>query len=82
MTSQNKRNRSKKASLTKFILFSIIIGQAFTKEIGGLLVKNNILKGDPPGQYTGVRSGEDVDEKAIDDGEANRDIAIKIESLI
>ena len=55
MTSQNKRNRSKKASLTKFILFSIIIGQAFTKEIGGLLVENNILKGDPPGQFTGVR---------------------------
>ena len=43
MTSQNKRNRSKKISLTNVIPFSIIIGQAFTKEIGGLLVENNIL---------------------------------------
>ena len=50
MTSQNKRNRSKKISLTNIILFSIIIGQAFPKERGGLLVENNILKGDPPGQ--------------------------------
>ena len=49
------------------MLFSINIGQAFTKEIGGLLVENNILKGDPPGQHTGVRSGEEVNERAIDD---------------
>ena len=45
-----KRNRSKEISLTNFILLSVIIGQAFMKEIGGLLVENNILKGDPPGQ--------------------------------
>ena len=43
MTSQNKTNRSKKMSLTNIILFSVIIGKAFTKEIGGLLVENNLL---------------------------------------
>ena len=32
MTSQNKRNRSKKMSLTNIILFSVIIGKAFTKD--------------------------------------------------
>ena len=67
MISQNKRNRSKKMSLTNIILFSVIIGKAFTKEIGGLLVENNLLKGDPHGQFTGARSGEDMNEKAIDD---------------
>ena len=50
MTSQNRRSEFKKDLITKFILFSIIIGQAFTKEIGGSLVQNNILKGNPPGQ--------------------------------
>ena len=67
MTSQNRRSGSKKDLITKIILFSIIIGQAFTKEIGGLIVQNNILKGNPPGQYTGVRSNEDVSKKEIDD---------------
>ena len=67
MTSPNKRNRPKKISLTNIILFSVIIGQAFTKEIGGLLVENNLLKGDPHGQFTGARSEEDMNEKAIDD---------------
>ena len=48
MTSQNRKNRSKKDLLAKMILFSIIIGQAFTKEIGGSLLENNILKENPP----------------------------------
>ena len=67
MTSQNKRNRPKKMSLTNIILFSVIIGKAFTKEIGGLLVENNLLKGDSHGQFTDARNEEDIDEKAIDD---------------
>ena len=67
MTSQNRRSESKKDLITKFILFSIIIGQAFTKEIGGLMVQNNILKGNLPGQYAGVRSNEDMNKEEIDD---------------
>ena len=67
MTSQNKRNRSKKMSLTNIILFSVIIGKAFTKKIGGLLAENNLLKGDSHGQFTDARDKEDMNEKAIVD---------------
>ena len=31
------------------------------------MVQNNILKGNPPGQYTGVRSNEDMSKEEIDD---------------
>ena len=60
MTSKNKRNRSKKMFLTNIILFSVIIGKAFTKEIGGLLVENNVIKGDSHGQFTEARDEEDM----------------------
>ena len=44
MSSQNKRTMLKKELITKFILFSIIIGQAtFAKEIGGMMVHNSIV---------------------------------------
>ena len=47
------------------IVFSVIIGQAFTKEIGGSLLENNIMKGSPPGQFTGMEDREDLSR--IDD---------------
>ena len=67
MTSQNKRSESKKDLITKFILFSIIIGQAtFAKEIGGMMVQNKIQKRNIPSQYTGEKSNEDMSRGEID----------------
>ena len=43
MTSQTRRSRSKKNLMAKMILFSIVIGRAFTKDIRGSLSENNIL---------------------------------------
>ena len=67
MSSQNRRITSKKELITKFILFSIIIGQAtFAKEIGGMMVHNSIQKGNLASQYTGEKSSEDMSREEID----------------
>ena len=69
MATQNRRIISKKDLITKFILFSIIIGQAtFAKEIGGMMVKNVIQRENLPSQYTGEKSNEDM-SRGEKDGE-------------
>ena len=67
MATQNRRIISKKDLITKFILFSIIIGQAtFAKEIGGMMVQNVIQKENLPSQYRSEKSNEDMSRGEID----------------
>ena len=67
MATQNRRIISKKDIITKFILFSIIIGQAtFAKEIGGMMVKNVIQKKNLPSQYRDEKSNEGMSRGEVD----------------
>ena len=68
MATQNRRIISKKDIITKFILFSIIIGQAtFAKEIGGMMVQNVIQKENLPSQYLVEKSDEDMIREETDE---------------
>ena len=67
MASQNKKTKSRKELITKFILFSIIIGQVtIAKEIGGMMVQNKIQKGNLPSQYLVGQSDEEMIREQID----------------
>ena len=65
MTTISSRNRAKKDFLARMIVFTIIIGKALTKEIGGSLSENDILKENHHGQFTGIEDREDLSR--IDD---------------
>ena len=54
--------------LTKFILFSIIIGRCATaKEIGGLTIENKIQKGNLPDKYFVEQSSKEMIREKIDE---------------
>ena len=58
----------KRDILTKFILFSIIIGRCATaKEIGGLTIENKIQKGNLPDKYFVEQSNEQIIREKIDE---------------
>ena len=65
MTTISSRNRTKNDFLARMIVFTIIIGKALTKEIGGSLSENDILKENHHGQFTGIEDREDLSR--IDD---------------
>ena len=66
--SKKRKVISRKEFITKFILFSIIIGQvAIAKEIGGLMVQIKIQKGNLPSQYLVEQSDENIIRKQIDE---------------
>ena len=66
--SQNRKIKSRKELITKFILFSLIIGQVtIAKEIGGMMVQNKIQKGNLPSQYLVEKSDEDMIREEIDE---------------
>ena len=53
--------------LTKFILFSIVIGRCATaKEIGGLTIENKIQKGNLPDRYFVEQSNKEIIIEKID----------------
>ena len=60
--------RLRKDFITKFILFSVIIGRfATAKEIGGMGIQNKIQKGHQPNQYLVEQSNEEIIREKIDE---------------
>ena len=66
-TSHFKRNEYKMMSMINIIIFSFIIGGVLTKEIGGTLTENSLLKENPQWQPPNVRKKDEINEKAIED---------------
>ena len=70
MSRNNKKRevRSRKEFISKFILFSVIIGQvAIAKEIGGIVVQTKIHKGNLPSHYLIEQSNEEMIREQIDE---------------
>ena len=67
IATQNRRGGSRKALLTKYILLSAIIGQVPTKDLGGLLAGNNILREDPLGEYADTGDRDNIHGKTVYD---------------
>ena len=66
-TSHFKRNEYKMMSMINIIIFSFIIGGVLTKEIGGTLKENSLLKENSRWQPSNVRNKDEMNEKAIED---------------
>ena len=72
MASLDKDNKKmiklKRDFLTKFILFSIIIGRCATaKQIEGMTIQNKIQKGNLPDKYFVEQSNEQIIREKIDE---------------
>ena len=66
--SKKREVRLRKEFITKFILFSVILGQvANAKEIGGIVIQNKIQKGNLPSQYLVEQSDEEIIREQIDE---------------